>query len=137
MLRSEYISFLLFFAFMVMQAHVVLPHHHNELEVTSGHGRQHNHDHDHGKKHSKPVKLGDLIGHEAHGNSSAEILHSSVQEHSVKKADIKVPFIANAEYLFKYSKIPSFPNYSSQDLDFYKSDHFLSFQLRGPPVFVL
>jgi hypothetical protein len=141
-LRSKYISILLFFAFLVMQAHIVLPHHHHKTsEETSGHSPSHDHDHEHKhehkKKHSESGKLGDLIGHEAHSSTSAELLHPPVQEHSVKKADIKIPFIAKAKYLFKYPKVSSSPQFTSQDLDFYKSDHYLSFQLRGPPAFVL
>ncbi|MBK0401840.1 hypothetical protein I5M27_02520 [Adhaeribacter sp. BT258] len=122
-----------------MQTHIVLPHHHHHnSKETPGHSHNHKHDHGHEQgKHPDSGRLGDLIGHEAHQNTSAEILPSTVQEHSVKKADIKVPFIAKAEYLFKYPKVPSSSQYTSQDLDFYKSDHFHSFQLRGPPAYIL
>jgi hypothetical protein len=128
----------------MMQAHIVLPHHHHKnRQEPSGHSQSHTHKHgsghkhDHEKKHSKAGKLADLIGHESHASSSAEILHASVAEHAVKKADVKIPFIAEPAFLFKFPKVPESLQYTSPGFGFYKSCHYYSFQLRGPPAFVL
>lgn len=144
MLKSKFISLFLFFAFTVLQAHNVLPHHHHEhlKDIAKHHhGEQQDHQHHHEEdgNHQDEDEHGgsDLFFHFTHSNTSAEILHSAAAGYSVKKAKTKTPFVSGIAFVCKYPKIPSDPEYPLSANISISSPSYSSCQLRGPPAYAL